>query len=197
MVVCITPVVLVIGIFHCLFHSFIHVIQSSIGLTYVYSILSKSILVRNLILFVIFSRPTMNNCGYDLVVLKPEDFEQVAVFLDNHYYCFDSRNPLVRIIIFRFDMILLPCFSCLNFVHITTLLLCFRGVARIFRRGGGQQKPRWGQATSDSRRKVRARHSVQCWVKLIVDKGDSSARARVKNSLVKKLDWFKLHPTLI
>jgi hypothetical protein len=140
MVVCITPVVLVIGIFHCLFHSFIHVIQSSIGLTYVYSILSKSILVRNLILFVIFSRPTMNNCGYDLVVLKPEDFEQVAVFLDNHYYCFDSRNPLVRIIIFRFDMILLPCFSCLNFVHITTLLLCFRGVARIFRRGGGGSK---------------------------------------------------------
>ena len=136
-------IVLVIGTFHCLFHSFVHVIQSSIGLTYV-SILSKSILVRNLILFVIFSRPTMNNCGYDLVVLKPEDFEQVAVFLDNHFYCFDSRNPLVRIIIFRFDMILLPCFSCLNFVHITTLLLCFRGVARIFRRGGRAAKTQVG-----------------------------------------------------
>jgi hypothetical protein len=57
-----------------------------------------------------------------------------------------------------------------------------RGVVRIFGQGGGSKSPggaqRRGQAASDSRRKVRARHSVQCWVKLIVDTCDFSPSPR-------------------
>ncbi|CAB4015261.1 Hypothetical predicted protein [Paramuricea clavata] len=36
----------------------------------------------------------MNDCEYELVVLKPEDFEEVAMFLDNHFI---TREPVESI----------------------------------------------------------------------------------------------------
>ena len=33
----------------------------------------------------------MSDCEYELMVLKPEDFEEVAVFLDKHYF---TRDPI-------------------------------------------------------------------------------------------------------
>jgi hypothetical protein len=68
-----------------------------------------------------------------------------------------------------------------------------QGRSQDFRSGGGQQKPRWGQAASDLRRKVRARHSVQCWVKLIVDTCDFSTfrfDMRILKQCTFRLRWL-------
>jgi hypothetical protein len=64
--------------------------------------------------------------------------------------------------------------------------------------GGRVPTPIPRRIDAHARRKVRARHSVQCWVKLIVDFVDVIFhRARVKSTLVKNPDWSKLHLTLI
>lgn len=44
----------------------------------------------------------MSACEYELVVLRPEDFDEVISFIDKHFL---TQNPLVRILICMYSVV--------------------------------------------------------------------------------------------